>query len=211
MFATLITIAVLHWAVLLTPGFNVLLLGQLAASGQRSAALAAVAGMTTATLCWASLAVAGVGLVFAAHPSIRLAAQLAGGLYLIHLAFRMWRAGGPAGDAPAAIPGRAAAYRVGFLTSALNPKIALFYASVFATALPAEPSLALTAAAVLLVFANSLAWHLSLALLLSQPAVQRAYLRRQRLLNRVSGLLVSLFGLRLVVAALQALRGPAGP
>lgn len=211
MFATLVTIAVLHWAVLLTPGFNVLLLGQLAASGQRSAALAAVAGMTTATLCWASLAVAGVGIVFAAHPAIRLVAQLAGGLYLIHLAVRMWRSGASTGSAPPAIPGRAAAYRVGFLTSALNPKIALFYASVFATALPADPPLLLTGSAVALVFANSLVWHLSLAFVLSQPPVQRAYLRRQRVLNRVSGVLVSLFGARLLASALQALRGPAGP
>lgn len=213
MLTTLITIAALHWAVLLTPGFNVLLIGQLAASGQRGAAFAAVAGMTAATLAWASLAVAGVGIVFTAHPSIRLLAQMAGGLYLIYLAARLWRAGGAAalaGAAPAAIPGRVAAFRVGLLTSVLNPKIALFYASVFATALPADPSLALTGLAVALVFANSLVWHLSLALVLSQPPVQRAYLSRQDVLNRVSGVLVGLFGARLVTSALQALRGAAG-
>ena len=41
MLETLITIAVLHWAVLILPGFNFLLIGQLAAAGKRSTALAA--------------------------------------------------------------------------------------------------------------------------------------------------------------------------
>ena len=57
MLETLITIAVLHWAVLILPGFNFLLIGQLAAAGKRSTALAAVAGMTAGTLMWAILAV----------------------------------------------------------------------------------------------------------------------------------------------------------
>ena len=46
----------------------------------------AVVGMTTATFIWAALAVAGVGAVFAAHPSLRQGAQLLGGLYLLALA-----------------------------------------------------------------------------------------------------------------------------
>ena len=79
MLSTLITIALLHWAILILPGFNFILVGQLAASGQRTTAMFAVAGMTTATLVWACLAVAGVGIVFTAHPQVRQVAQLAGG------------------------------------------------------------------------------------------------------------------------------------
>ena len=138
MMNTLVTIAVLHWAVLLVPGFNFLLIGQLAAGDRRAAALAAVAGMTTATLVWAGLAVAGVGLVFQAHPAVRLVMQVAGGLYLAWVAVGLWRSGRPASAPPSDGLASAAAFRVGFLTSALNPKIALFYGSVFATALPAS-------------------------------------------------------------------------
>ena len=139
MLETLITIAVLHWAVLILPGFNFLLIGQLAAAGKRSTALAAVAGMTAGTLMWAILAVAGVGIVFTAHPAIRQLAQVAGGLYLLQLALRLWRFGkAPDAAAAAAVPTHAGALRVGFVTSALNPKIALFYGSVFATAFPAD-------------------------------------------------------------------------
>lgn len=210
MLAALITIALLHWAVLVIPGFNFVLIGQLAAGGSRQAAFAAVAGMTAATLAWATLAVAGVGVVFSAHPSLRLAAQVAGGLYLLYLAVKLWRAGGPAGTPDGAVMSRSAAFRTGFTTSALNPKIALFYGSVFATALPAEPPFGLIVAAVLMVFANSVVWHGGLAFLLSSPRVQRAWLRHSRTLNRVSALLVGAYGARLLAAAAQESRsGPA--
>lgn len=208
MTAALATIAVLHWAVLLVPGFNFVLLGQLAASGQRDRAFAAVAGMTAGTLSWALLAVLGVGVVFAAHPLLRDAVQVAGGLYLLQLAWRLWAsAGSPTARAQAEGLSRWAAARVGFTTAMLNPKIALFYASVFATALPPQPALALQAAAVALVFGNSLLWHGGLALALSQPAVQQAWLRHAGVFNRVSAAVVGGFGLRLLWGSWQAWRG----
>lgn len=96
------------------------------------------------------------------------------------------------------------------MTSALNPKIVLFYGSVFATALPADPPTALVLAAVALVYATSWLWHLSLALALSQPAVQRAYLAHHRALTRVSAVLVGAFGVRLIAGALQEWRAQVG-
>jgi threonine efflux protein len=206
MLASLVTIALLHWAVLVLPGFNFVLIGQLAASGHRRSAMAAVGGMVTATLMWATLAVAGIGMVFSAHPSIRQAAQIAGGVYLLHLGVGLWRAGRGVRPATAQSLGAVAALRVGFVTSALNPKIALFYGSVFATALPAEPSTTMVLLAVALVFANSLIWHGSLALVLSSPSVQRAYLRHVRALNRMSAALVGALGLKLIVTTLLELR-----
>jgi threonine efflux protein len=211
MMATLITIAVLHWAVLLVPGFNFLLIGQLAAGDRRAAALAAVAGMTSATLVWAGLAVAGVGLVFQAHPVLRLAMQGAGGLYLAWVAIGLWRSGQqPASAASSSGLSSAAAFRVGFLTSALNPKIALFYGSVFATALPAQPPAALVAAAVALVYANSVLWHGFLAWALSRPGVQQAWLRHHARWTRAAAALVGVFAARLLAAGWQELRGRGG-
>jgi threonine/homoserine/homoserine lactone efflux protein len=211
MLHALATIAVLHWAILLVPGFNFVLLSQLAAGGSRRAALAAVVGMTSGTLLWATLTVAGVGVVFTAHPALRLGAQVAGGLYLLQLAAALWRSGGVAEAASRAALGPAAALRTGFVTSVLNPKIVLFYGSVFATALPADPPAPLVAAAVAMVYVNSWVWHATLALALSQPAVQRAHRAHHRRVTRVSALLVGAFGLRLLLEAARAAADALGP
>lgn len=200
MLATLFTIAVLHWVVLLVPGFNFVLITQLAAGGSRGRAFAAVAGMTVATLSWALLAVLGVGVVFSAHPALRQVAQVAGGLYLLQMAWRLWGARQQPGGAATATMTHGGAFRAGCFTGLLNPKIALFYGSVFATAMPAQPSLLLSASAVAMVFLNSVVWHSFLALVLSQPLVQRAYLRHVGRLNRMCALVVGSFGVRLLWA-----------
>lgn len=206
MLESLVTIAVLHWAILLIPGFNFVLIGQLAAGGSQRAALAAVVGMSTATLIWATLAVAGVGAVFTAQPALRQVAQMAGGLYLLYLAVGLLRSGGGPAAGAEGVMRPVAAFRAGFVTSALNPKIALFYGSVFASALPAQPSAVHVLAAVALVYANSWVWHGGLALVLSRPAVQRAYLAHFRTLTRVSAALVGVFGVRLIASAIQEMR-----
>ena len=206
MLTALLTIAALHWAVLLVPGFNFIFISQLAAGGARREAFAAVGGMTTGTLVWAGLAVAGVGVVFSAHPLLRQVAQVAGGLYLLQMAWKLWATRTQPGEpAPRAwtLP---AAYRAGLFTSLLNPKLALFYGSVFATALPASPPPGLYAAAVALVFANSVVWHVSLALALSQPLVQRAWRRHVRALNQASAAVVGAFGLKLLWGTWQEWR-----
>ncbi len=203
MLSSLITIAILHWAVLLIPGFNFILIGQLAAGGSRQQAMAAVAGMVSATLIWATLALAGVGVIFSAHPLIRQVVQVSGGLYLLQLAYKLWRSGAAPVAAQQTSMSKALAFRTGFITSALNPKIALFYGSVFATALPAQPSVSMVSAALMLVLANSLLWHSSLAWLLSMPRVQQLYLLRYQRLTKFSAVLVGIYGVKLLLSVLS--------
>lgn len=201
MLTTLLAIALLHWVVLVTPGANVLLVSQLAASGQRRAACFAALGVTTVALVWSALAVFGVNAVFAAHPRLRLGLQVAGGLYLCYVAFRLWRSSAGSAFLSSRTLGAAAAFRLGFLTNIMNPKSALFFGSVFATALPAQPSVSLLFAAIAVVLANALCWHLFLALAFSRHAVQVAYAQQRKWLTRVAAALVGAFGLRLLFAA----------
>lgn len=206
MLSTLLTIGFLHWLVLLLPGANFLLVGQLAASGQRSTACVAALGVTTVTFTWASLAILGIGLVFNAHPAWRQALQLAGGVYLCHLGYKLWRTQGKTSNTANIELSHGAAFRLGFITNILNPKTALFFGSVFATALPTNASLALVVSAIALVYLNALVWHLFLALAFSHPRVQAAYARHTALLGKLAGVLVGAFGAKLIVATVQEFR-----
>ncbi len=206
MLETLFTIALLHWVVLVTPGVNFVLLAQLSASGNRSSAAMAVAGITTATLTWATLAVFGVGVIFTAHPVVRQLAQLAGGAYLLYVAWRLWHSkpSSKADAAPQLSPG--SVFRLGFVTNMLNPKPALFFGSVFVTTIPANASYSLVVAAVALVYLNAVLWHLFLAFAFSIPSVKLRYERFSKAFNRAASLLVGAFGLKLVLATLQEYR-----
>jgi len=129
MLSTLLSIALLHWLVLITPGANVLLVSQLAASSHRRSALYASLGISFVAVIWALLAILGVNALFAAHPSVRLALQIAGALYLSYVAVRLWRSGASSTESPAVHLQAWAAFRLGFITNLLNPKSGLFFSS----------------------------------------------------------------------------------
>src|SRR5687767_6972991 len=180
MLTTLITVALLHWVALVTPGPNVLLVAQLAAAGHRRSACYAAVGISVIALTWATLAILGVNAVFGAHPMLRLALQAAGGLYLCYLAVRIWRSPPPTDGRHAQSLSPAAAFRLGLLTNVTNPKTALFFGGVFATALPQTPDTSVLAAAAALVFFNAIVWHVLLAVGFSHPHVQLAYGRQRQ-------------------------------
>ena len=76
-------VGLVHWMLLLIPGPNMFLVSHLAAAGQRRAAALAALGISMVACFWALLAMLGVQALFAALPGIRLAVQVAGGLYLL--------------------------------------------------------------------------------------------------------------------------------
>jgi len=145
-------------------------------------------------------------LVFSAHPAWRQALQLAGGIYLCHLGYKLWRSQGKKTGTADIQLSNWAAFRLGFITNILNPKTALFFGSVFATALPANASVILVASAVALVYLNALIWHLFLAVAFSHPRVQAAYARHTAQLSKLAGALVGAFGAKLIMATLQEFR-----
>ena len=199
MLATLLTISLLHWVVLVTPGANVLLVSQLAASGHKRSAYFASLGISFVAVAWAILAILGIQALFAALPQLRMALQIAGGLYLLYIAVRLWRSASstPQGDDKALPPW--SAFQLGFLTNIMNPKSALFFGSLFATSVPAHASILLLTMAVAIVFINALCWHLFLALAFSHPRVRAGYANKRILLNKVAGAIVGALGLRLLM------------
>lgn len=206
MISALISIALLHWVILVTPGANVLVVTSLAAGGSRRAAFFAGLGVTAVAGIWSALAILGIGAVFAALPLLRQAIQIVGSIYLFYVAFRLWRSGTPVTTNGSAQQSSASAFRLGFLTNIMNPKSALFFGSVFATSLPANPSPVLLSLAVVVVLANAFIWHTFLAIAFSHKLVRKSYARGQTIIGRVSGAFVCVFASRLFYSTVQEIR-----
>lgn len=203
MLSILFSIWLVHTAVLISPGVNFILLSQLAASDDTSRAVLVVAGICTGTLVWAASAVLGVHALFQLFPSLRLALQVTGGIYLLYVASKLWRSGGmaPLADLPnqGLTLTSTAAFRLGFLTNITNPKPALFFSSVFAASFPAVPGALFQITAVAMVVSNALAWHFFLAYMFSRPSIRSAYARSRSGVNRAAGAMVGALGLSLLI------------
>lgn len=217
MLTSLASLALLYLAALIIPGPNLLLLTHTAASSSRTAALGVAFGIATGTFMWVAVAVFGVQKIFDAAPTLQTGLRVAGGLYLIYLAYgllrSLWidrRATARATDAteingkssvetPGSTDDRQSAYfRRGLLTNLTNPKSLAFWTSVAVVSLDPNAMLSTRLAAVLMVGVMGLVWHIGLAYLFSTPPAQRAYMRAKPMLSLVTGIVMGAFGTRLL-------------
>jgi threonine/homoserine/homoserine lactone efflux protein len=129
--------AVASVLLVLTPGPNLLYLISRTLCQGRAAGLVSLAGTTAGFIVHILAAALGLSAVFVAFPVAYDAVRWAGAAYLLWLAWDAVRPGSAPGSGglfapaqlPAAAPGRL--FRMGLVTSILNPKVALFYLALF--------------------------------------------------------------------------------
>jgi threonine/homoserine/homoserine lactone efflux protein len=112
----------------LTPGADVIFATACGVAGGPRVGAVAGLGVGFGGLFHVGLAAVGVSALIAAHPGALLVLQFAGAGYLLWLAWTSWRASSQAGAGAAGrgeMQAGVALWR-GFVTNALNPKVALF-------------------------------------------------------------------------------------
>ncbi|MEY4698296.1 MAG: hypothetical protein RIT14_2724 [Pseudomonadota bacterium] len=109
----------------LTPGADVIFATASGVAGGPRVGAVAGLGVGFGGLFHVGLAAAGVSALIAAHPGALTGLKLAGAGYLLWLAVHSWRAGPGLSGGRGEVRAAAALWR-GFVTNALNPKVALF-------------------------------------------------------------------------------------
>lgn len=188
----------------ISPGPSFVLVARTAIAVSRGAGVAAALGMGLGGVIFGGLALLGLHAVLLQVEWLYVGFRVAGGLYLVYLAWRLWR-GAAEPIAVAAVPAQGGnppgAFFIGLATQLSNPKTAIVYASVFAALLP--PSLPGWTLIVLppLIFVLESGWYVVVALAFSAERPRAAYLRSKRWLDRLAGVVMGALGLRLVVEA----------
>ena len=185
-----------------SPGPNFVAVAHKAASASRFEALAVVAGIVLVNLFWASCAILGVGIVFAAFPWLALVVKVAGAAYLIWFGGRLIvnaSAPQPASVVNAPAGGLRQAFAQGFATNIANPKSMAFFAAVFSSAAPAHVSLGTFAAMLGMVCVVASGWYGFVALTLSHARIAAAYRRSKAWADRFCGALIVGLGVRQLI------------
>lgn len=191
---------------ILSPGPAFLMVTRAAAGQGLRTALGVGLGIGVAAATWAAAASFGISVLMVEFSSLYDMIQLLGGAYLVWLGVSAWRRAGhgvPDGAAPAQAPmrgfGRSVA--VGAALSLGNPKIVVFFSSIFVALLPVHAPLWLRVAVVAIVMVQELTWYTVVALLFSRPRVQAGYRRLAGWIERIMGTVLIGFGARLIATA----------
>ncbi|MCS3472708.1 threonine/homoserine/homoserine lactone efflux protein [Pseudomonas sp. JUb42] len=194
-----LTVFMVYIAGVLIPGPNFVAVVHKAVSDTRQQALALVAGIVVVNVFWASCAIGGISVVFAAFPWAALTIKLLGAAYLIWFGLRLLL---KAGTGAAATPAQAAvgsagrAFMQGVITNIGNPKSMAFFAAVFSSAAPAHASPGTFLSMLAVVAMVSSSWYTLVAVALSQPTVAAAYRRSKKTVDRLCGGLIVFLGIR---------------
>ena len=195
--------------VTVTPGLDTALVLRSALTRGRLNAAVTAAGISLGVFVWAVAAATGVSALLTASEVAYDALRIAGAAYMTFLGLRLLtnavRRRRVGVDAPGlgGEPTLGAAFRTGFFTNLLNPKVGAFYVALLPQFIPADGSLVL--AGVLLGVVHNIEAVLWFSLIILGADAARRHLARQDTERWIEGLTgVALIGVGVKLARTNA-------
>ena len=190
--------------IVVLPGPDMALVLQNGLARGRRAAIETALGINAGLLVWAVAAALGIAALLHASAPAFMVLKLAGAAYLVWLGVRAlseaWRGSADTAAQHSQRRRKASPFRQGLLSNLLNPKIAL----VFTTLIPqfvhaGDPAVAQTLLLAAIFIAMGLVWLTSYALLVAKVGelLRRSGVRR--VLNAITGAVLTALGVRLAV------------
>lgn len=196
-------VALIWFVVVTIPGPNFIVVTQGSMTQSRKMGISLALGVSIGAGTWASASLLGLTALFKYAGWMYDAIKFVGGCYLVYMGMKtIWYAiKQPVSFAhDKNFPGNnLAALRKGLFTSFSNPKTAAFFGSLFISTLPAQAPLWIYAVTVIIVVTISIVWYSMIACFFSFNRIQVFYKRAKRLLDVMTGSLLSYLGGRLIL------------
>ena len=201
-----LTIVVAHALAVASPGPDfALVLRQSLAHGRRTAIWSSI-GIGCGLSFHITYCILGLGYFLKNTPAALTAVQYLGAAYLAWVGVQAVRTKVRAGDvdlSASAPPGDRAAWTTGFVVNLLNPKVALFFISLFALAVDARtPKLVQVGYGVWMTVAT-IAWFSVVSVVFTQAKVRRRFLRHGHWIDRALGIVFLGFAASLAFTSLR--------
>jgi RhtB (resistance to homoserine/threonine) family protein len=201
-------VALAHLLAVASPGPDfAIVLKQSLTHGRRTALWTSV-GVGTAILLHVTYSLLGLGLLIRGSALWFNVVKYAGATYIAWLGVQALRTkprtAASLTDAEAAAPPTAhGAFATGFLTNALNPKVSLFFISLFVLLVnPHTPKLVQAGYGLWMTFAT-MAWFSLVSVVFTREGVRRRFLRYGHWIDRVLGVVFLAFALSLALASVR--------
>lgn len=198
--AAFLAVSFLHLMVAISPGPAVLMSARTGViEGLRTGFFLAT-GIGVGGVVWALAALFGLNVVFQTAPAVLWALKIVGGLYLIWMAWGMWKsADQPLDMTETGAPPRSAlsAFRLGLVTQLANPKPAVLFSAIFVGTVPQGTPIWVYAALLAVVFLNETIWNTLVARIFSFERSKATYISLKTIIDRSFGGLLALLGVKI--------------
>jgi threonine efflux protein len=198
---TLITIGFVQLLAVISPGPSFIVTAKTAVARSRLDGIKIAFGLSAGTLVWSTAALLGLNALFRLHHWLLVGMKIAGALFLLWIAIQIFRHA----KAPVELSDREPVTRNlfmrGFLTQLSNPKVAVFFGSIFVAMLPQDVPGWMALALIAIVTTNELVWYILVALCFGSSPIRRLYLSAKPWIDRCTGVFLAALSLRILIRA----------
>ena len=202
-YAFLLAIATVFMLGTMSPGPSFILIAKTAVSKSRKEGFGVAIGLGMGAVVFSLLAIFGLYAILKTVPFLYGFLKIVGGMYLIYLAYKMWKYADTPLDTKLSLEQKpksfAKAILFGFVTQMSNPKTAIIIGSIFAALLPKEIPPFGTLLVCLIAFIIDVSWYSCVVGLLSTQKAQKFYLRSKKYIDRIAGSVLGALGLKLAL------------
>lgn len=200
MFSLIVTVLLVNTVFMISPGPDFLYVSRTAMSHSRRAAMATALGISTSIVFWAGLACVGLGWIFERYGWLQELIACFGGLYILWMGVRLLQNAlrKQSAQSNVIVTPNPHPYLFGLLTNLGNPKVLVFYTSVFSTFITADFDVLSRWIIFAVVVLENVGWWMLVALVLGRPQIKRGYQKCSRAIDGIAGVIFSSFGLRLL-------------
>lgn len=201
---TLLTIAATLAIGAISPGPGFVYVAQNAVARSRKHGLITALGTGVGAAIFALMALLGLQAFLLAVPVAYTALKIAGGIYLLWLAYKIIRhSRDPLRMTNVSLGEKSLlmTFRDGLLTQLSNPKTAVVFASIFTALLPRDIPCYYYIALPLISFIIDAGWYSLMTVALSTERSRNIYIRFKTAIDRVAGGVMALLGLKLILSS----------
>lgn len=195
-----------HLAAVVSPGADfAMMVGQSVRYGRRTGIFSAL-GIAAAIWLHIGYTLLGIAALLYAYPAAMRIVRIAGAVYIAYLAYGLFKSAYAARvqkirdiDTAAETPPAAwRAFRTGFFTNALNPKVTVFFLTVFTVIVRADTPLRVQFVYGIFISLSTFLWFTAVAVFLSAPDIRRKFLAHRPIFESLCGAILLFFALRLL-------------
>jgi threonine/homoserine/homoserine lactone efflux protein len=202
--SVIIAIGLAQLVAVISPGPSFLITARTAVTRSRTEGVKIALGLAAGTIVWAGAALFGLNVLFHTVPILFTAMKIAGALFLIYIAWMICtHAAEPLKlEGDGAVETGSSFWR-GFWVQLSNPKVMVFFGSIFIAMLPENPPVWLLVSLLCVVTFNEFWWYTVVALFFGGGPVRTFYLKAKSWIDRITGLFLGVLGLRLLWGAFE--------
>ncbi len=205
--AQTLTVVIIAFLMAISPGSDFAMITRNSILYDRRAGIFSSLGIGLAIWIHVAYCVAGIAIIISRSIFIFSIVKYAGALYLIYLGWNTFRSKGEVaigndGTERFSISDFVA-FKTGFLSNMLNPKATVFFLSLFTQVIKPDTPLFMQILYGAIISLAHIIWFSIVAVLLTQPAVLKKFNLYRKALERVIGMVLILFALKVALSEID--------